>query len=827
VSDFNAGSARGTYILDISQAEQAAARLKALFAQIKADAAGIGRAGGGGATPELDRQAQAARRAAAETDRLRDSEIRLARAQGDRGRALQLVNTQLQSATPNTLRYNKLLIDQANILKQGNSLSQQFSQGITSGIAGIIGPAAIATAAIGGLFAAVQGGIAAGGEALALREQRNSLRAVAGDTALYAEAVAVARQQQLLFGGTIRENLDGIQGLTIVSRESGASLKQLIDLTQRLQLKSPEQGVGGARIAITEALSGNVTSLARRFEIPREALKGLSDTTLPVAERLAIIDTYLAKIGITSEAVTGRVDADAAAFRRFNAELEQTQLRVGDQLATAFSGAATGLSRLLGVINDNPQAIAELKAIRFGGDGVVSESDLKEAERIAARRQANSLTATTSEQLTGVNIASAEDTANMARARDLLTDFIAAGGGAAETARGLAGQFQNNTITTGQLVTELERLKNTSQGIASPFSAAASAIQVVTNATGEQAIETLKANVEAEKQKRVMASIALQSSLVQKGFITQAQGANILRGQLGAAADEAIRLQIELGRSAAISAQKTAPLSSAEKSFIDRANAGKPKDASARLTEERKLREAQEAYQRSLLQFQPVANQLAAKRAELAKIGQDDPRRFQVMTEIARLQNQLENEKSRLAKGHTSELNKQLGLNESIYDSQQKQYRAALDLEELSIRNRQETRKEDEELRRLRNTAANASDPRIRAAAQDAIALIDVERRQRQAEIGEKQGITGAPIVNGRILESLRGTAAGGGGSGTSPAAPGTPAGGAGAAGGAGLTIVNQFYVDSKLLLEVIEPQIIANALAGQRASTASGVGAL
>jgi hypothetical protein len=197
----------------------------------------------------------------------------------------------------------------------------------------------------------------------------------------------------------------------------------------------------------------------------------------------------------------------------------------------------------------------------------------------------------------------------------------------------------------------------------------------------------------------------------------------------------------------------------------------------------------------------------------------DTVKRIQLETEIAQLRNNT-------AKGHTATLGTQLKLNESIYDSQQKQYRAALDLEELSIRNRQETRKEDEELRRLRNTAANASDPRIRAAAQDAIALIDVERRQRAAEIGEKQGITGAPIVNGRILESLRGGAAPGG-------APPTPTGGAGVPGGvapaagaaSGLTI--QFLVDGKLIAEVIEPQIIANALAGQRASTASGVGGL
>lgn len=821
MTEFRAGAAVGVYRLDISQAEQATQRLRALFAQIKAEAAGVGTnvpaGGGSNSIPNRTR----------ELERLRDSEIRAARAAGEHQRALFLNNNQLRAAIPNTIRYNQLLAQQSQIQKQmlQPSLADQFGASLKSNFLGVIGPAALATAAIGGITAAITGGIAAGGEALAVREQQNSLRAVAGSMGLYAEAVRTAKDQQLLFGGSLRENLDGIQGLTIVSRESGASLKQLIDLTQRLQLKSPEQGVGGARIAITEALSGNITSLSRRFEIPKEALKGLSDTSLPVAERLALIDTYLAKIGITSESVAGRVDKDAAAFRRLNAELEQTKLRAGDELASAFGQSANGLARLIGLVNQNPQAIAELKALATRT--VVTPQSVAESKVPGqlglAPDPLKLFNPVTAGGEIGRIIGSAQDT-NLQESARLLTQLNLIGGESAAKADEVTAAYRRREIGIEALVAKLRELRGNEQAGLDLHDRATAANKLVTNAIGEQALETLNANVEAERQKRVMASIALQAGLVQKGFITQAQGANILRGQLGAAADEAIRLQLELGRSAAISAQKTAPLSSAEKSFIDRANAGKPKDASARLLEERKLREAQEAYQKSLLQFQPVANQLAAKRAELSKIGQDDPRRFQVMTEIARLQNQLDNEKTRLAKSHTSELNKQLGLNESIYDSQQKQYRAALDLEELTIRNRQETRAEDDKIRRLNITANTASDPRIRAAAQDALALINVERRQRQAEIAEKQGISSAPIVNGRILESLRGGASRG-------SAP-TPTGGVGVPGGAasggspsssGLTI--QFLVDGKLIAEVIEPQIIANALAGQRASAAGGGG--
>jgi hypothetical protein len=308
-----------------------------------------------------------------------DNSIQVQRAQLNYDRLASSIQ-QSEKQLPNLRRRLEEVDEQTR--RAGNA-GEQFSQSFKQGMVGIVGPAAVATASIQLLERAISGTIEAVGDALALREQQNSLRAVTGSIAGYTEALTTAKEQQLLFGGTIRENIDGVQGLAITAKETGASLADLIDLSQRLTLKSPEQGAAGARIALVEALSeGNIRSLRQRFEIPAAALAKLKDQSLSVEERMQALSGYLDRVGLSSETVAGRVDEDAAAFRRLNQELEVSTLRLGDELATALGGAATGLARLFGLINENPKAIAELRSLPiFGGSGTVNQEDIDRAAR--------------------------------------------------------------------------------------------------------------------------------------------------------------------------------------------------------------------------------------------------------------------------------------------------------------------------------------------------------------------------------------------------------------------------------------------------------------
>lgn len=209
--------------------------------------------------------------------------------------------------------------------------------------------------------------VAYGQEAIALanrtRDATSALRALAGEPRLFAEALAVARQQQILFGGSLEENISGIQGLITVARSSGAELAQLVDLSQRLSVKDPAQGIGGARIALNEALAGDPTSLARRYEIPKAALAALRDESTTTQQKIAILDQYLNQIGITSATVAGSISQETQAFNALGAAAEQVQIKVGTMLSQGLTPAAQGATALMQAFTDGQQANATLTAL--------------------------------------------------------------------------------------------------------------------------------------------------------------------------------------------------------------------------------------------------------------------------------------------------------------------------------------------------------------------------------------------------------------------------------------------------------------------------------
>src|SRR5574338_1050348 len=98
---FDAGTARGQYLLDISDAERKAAQLRGIFDGLKKDAAAFGNTSPRTNTTGIDQQVRA-------QQRLADSAIRVAAAQRDYTRALTLVDAELKKTTPDTERYNQL-----------------------------------------------------------------------------------------------------------------------------------------------------------------------------------------------------------------------------------------------------------------------------------------------------------------------------------------------------------------------------------------------------------------------------------------------------------------------------------------------------------------------------------------------------------------------------------------------------------------------------------------------------------------------------------------------------------------------------------------------
>lgn len=214
----------------------------------------------------------------------------------------------------------------------------------------------------------------------------------------------------------------------------------------------------------------------------------------------------------------------------------------------------------------------------------------------------------------------------------------------------------------------------------------------------------------------------------------------------------------------------------------------------------------------------------AQKIAELRRqqAASDDP------VKKLQLQQQIEQEQDSAAKTHTAELNKQLNLHESIYDSLNKQRDAQLDIEELTIRDRMQDRADAQKIKTANAILASpTASADLKARAQDALDLISVSDRKRAQELAEKGATAGGAIIGGKVYQSSAGGAPPGGlppGGGAGTAGPLPSAGGAQGAAGAGaqgpLTI--NLVVDGKTLASVSEPYIMDALLKAVRGARAT-----
>lgn len=106
--------------------------------------------------------------------------------------------------------------------------------------------------------------------------------------------------------------------------KSLAELSRVGKISAALTIAQPEQGAIGARIALQEALSGNVQSLVRRFEVPKEFAKQLQEALdtggvtafLDEFERvLAVMGRDLDNLGDTFQASLGKVQLQGERFQ--------------------------------------------------------------------------------------------------------------------------------------------------------------------------------------------------------------------------------------------------------------------------------------------------------------------------------------------------------------------------------------------------------------------------------------------------------------------------------------------------------------------------------
>ena len=163
----------------------------------------------------------------------------------------------------------------------------------------------------------------------------------------YSAAIRVAAKNQLLFGGSFAESINGILKLQQIAISAGVSVEQLNNVVQLLAMRDPIQGIEGATIAVQELMSGDPMSLRRRFELPSDEVNALANAAGDAKGQIAGLTALLGTQGITAEVLASQLDTTAAAYARFGAVTSFASETFGQDLAEIFKKPTEELTKFV------------------------------------------------------------------------------------------------------------------------------------------------------------------------------------------------------------------------------------------------------------------------------------------------------------------------------------------------------------------------------------------------------------------------------------------------------------------------------------------------
>jgi hypothetical protein len=266
----------------------------------------------------------------------------VARAQGDTAGSQRILAQSLQTITPATTSANQVMLQLQNSLNQQQKAAATATsgyQGLSVGLGTLVGAYFVATRVISSFGEVINQGNE-------LEKTLTTFRVLSGSTEQYTANLALAKQQQSQFGGSLNDVVQGMSSFANLSDRTGIEITKLTNLARAMATVDPAQGFKGAGIALKEFFSGEITSLARRFEIPREALNGIEKLT-DQNEKFEALTATLAKFGISQELVTAQANTTAVTFDKLGGAATDASAAIGQALAGALAGKAAELTGLL------------------------------------------------------------------------------------------------------------------------------------------------------------------------------------------------------------------------------------------------------------------------------------------------------------------------------------------------------------------------------------------------------------------------------------------------------------------------------------------------
>jgi hypothetical protein len=375
---YSAGSANASYILNIDQPKRAAAELRALFSGIQQQQAAIAKAPAGGGASSARVQSYAAEQRA--IARLEAEEASLARTQGDGARAAELearaqdrlrgalVRTDTSVAESIAIQRQLITVEQQaeNAANRAAAAQAKAAKGLgtagglpilprtvesfgtqaidqfKSGLLGLVGPAALASAAI----AAIPVGIELTQTGARLDATRrsfdalarsanttgvvllNSLREAARGTVSDAQLIESANSGILLTSGTLAKDLPRLLEIARASAQaSGDDIGFVFDSLVKGIARGSPQIIDNAKITLDAA--GAFETYARSIGKAPEQLNRTEQQQATLNAVLQAGTDIIAKTG-------GTANTNAEAFARLGTALENAKNRGASGLSESF-----------------------------------------------------------------------------------------------------------------------------------------------------------------------------------------------------------------------------------------------------------------------------------------------------------------------------------------------------------------------------------------------------------------------------------------------------------------------------------------------------------
>jgi hypothetical protein len=668
---------------------------------------------------EEARTAREVLNASAAQDRAAKTAIQLAAAQQRAARARQ--NGGLGPALPRTVE------------SFGTEAINQFK----SGLIGIVGPAALATAGI----AALSGTVNSFKQAFTFKAEldatnqaiRTNLEGVRDSGKVFDDAARFADKYRL----TQQETTAILASSTDILRVSTASVADLESALLRLQSRDVSKPISEAARALRELNSGDVTSIKELFNVSAKEALRMKDEIAAGGDAVAVLNGYLDRAGVSMAVLENRAKGAAGALN------EQKIAQEGFAIAQAKVASSAGGILFVQALTRQYQGLANI----LNGDALAGLQATGNELRVSAAG-ANVYTAAL---LAGASAADAQALADRA-ATQAANGFAQAqrngGGGTFEFTEALkvnvdalskeAKAKLADQIETDKLSALQSQLERDSLAAASGLLGAGNQALLLAEKYG---IATQEAQALIEKQQK----LAFNATALADQRVGERDPGNNLTA-------------LEFNKFDKLADEGRAAQTAADKAIATQARAEKQRIADAQFQYDLSIAKNNAAkiavYKRKLAATTDAADRLDIQ-ATINQLSQDKPKKpggtgltALDKSEIGLIDDKvarLNEVNRRLSLGNLTQLarnqlvREQRDLQKEISTESRRQLEDQLSLSESIINNRKAARDEAKQLKLFGRVAARGGERGEQAA--DEIALIEIARQRRALAI---QGLTDA-----------------------------------------------------------------------------------